>query len=87
MEKSLVLILVDGRCESAVEVQRILTEWGQFIKTRLGIHDGVLTGSQDSGLIILECIGGKQKVKELEECLNEIDGVKSRSVHLSLLDQ
>ncbi len=86
MKKSIVLILIDGRTETAVDVQELLTKWGCYIKTRLGLHDGVLTGCEDSGLIILEFVGDAQKAQELDSELSEIDGVKSQTVHLSLSD-
>ena len=40
--KELMIILVDTRKERASAVQKVLTTWGCLIKTRLGIHDGVL---------------------------------------------
>lgn len=84
MKKSIILLLVDGRSKSAVDVQQLLTEWGCYIKTRLGIHDGVQTGCEDSGLIILEFVGKEDKAKELEEALNKISAVHAQTVHLSI---
>jgi len=55
--KTILLILVGKRKDSAVKVQQILTAWGCNIKTRLGIHDGVLENCSDTGLLILELVG------------------------------
>jgi len=65
MEKTILLCLIDGRKKSAVNVQKILTEWGCLIKTRLGIHDGVLDNCSESGLIILELVVKKRKKRIL----------------------
>jgi hypothetical protein len=54
MKKSTLLILIGKRNEDAIKVQQILPAWGCIIKTRLGIHDGVLGNCSDEGLLILE---------------------------------
>ncbi|MDD5644252.1 MAG: hypothetical protein PHO00_02230 [bacterium] len=87
MEKTLLIVLVDKRKESAVTVQKILTEWGCMIKTRLGIHDGLLDDCSNSGLIILELVGQKQKRDELARKLNLLEGVQAKTVELSLKDK
>ena len=57
MDKTILIILVDKRKEEAATVQKILTDWGCMIKTRIGIHDGLLDSCTNSGLIILELVG------------------------------
>ena len=52
MEKNIILILIDSRKDSAVKVQKILTEWGCMVKTRLGLHEGVLSNCSDHGAYI-----------------------------------
>jgi hypothetical protein len=47
MKRTALLILVRHRQETAEKVQKILTGWGCYIKTRLGIHDGVLENCSD----------------------------------------
>ena len=84
MEKTLLVILVDKRKEEAVTVQKLLTESGCIIKTRLGIHDGVLDECSNSGLIILELVSEKEKHEELSKKLNLLDGVKTQLVNLAL---
>lgn len=84
MEKTVLIILVDHRKEAAPLVQKVLTGWGCLIKTRLGIHDGVLDNCSESGLIICELVGDKAKKDELADKLSRINGVKSKIVHLSL---
>ena len=84
MEKTVLLVLVNGRKESAVTVQKVLTDWGCTIKTRLGIHDGVLDSCTDSGLLVLDIVGEKEKNEEMTRKLNLVKGVKAEIVHLSV---
>jgi hypothetical protein len=84
MDKSVLLVLVDHRKRSAVKVQKILTAWGCLVKTRLGIHDGVLKHCSDTGLLILELVGEKAKRKELARKLGVLPGVTAKLVELSL---
>lgn len=82
MKKSILLILIGKRKEAAVKVQQILTAWGCMIKTRLGIHDGVLENCSDSGLIILELVGTDEQKQELARKLSVIPGVSSKLIDL-----
>ena len=84
MSKTLLLILVGKRKETAVKVQQILTAWGCIIKTRLGIHDGVLDNCSDEGLLILELHGTEEQKKELARKVEVLTGVSSKLVNLSL---
>lgn len=84
MKKQILLILIGSRKESAVTVQKILTGWGCLIKTRLGIHDGVLDECSDSGLLILEIVGDKKKHQEMARKLNLVKGVKTKFVELKV---
>ena len=83
MKRTLLLLLVDSRKKSAITVQKILTEWGCMIKTRLGIHDGVLDKCSDTGLIVMELVGEKDKKEELTRKLNVLPGVTAKLIELS----
>ncbi len=82
--KTLLLILVNKRKESAPTVQKILTDWGCIIKTRLGIHDDILEHCSNSGLIVLELVGEKKKQQELTRKLDILDGVNAKLIDLSV---
>ena len=86
MERTLLVILVDTRKKTAPTVQKILTDWGCLIKTRLGIHDGTLDKCSNSGLIILELVGEKEKHQELSQKLCLLEGVKTELLSLTLKD-
>ncbi len=83
-KKTVLLILIGKRKSSAIRVQKILTGWGCLIKTRLGIHDGVLDNCSDTGLVILELVGETSKKKELTRKLGLLSGVKAKLVELSV---
>jgi hypothetical protein len=82
MEKRVMLILVSSRNEAAEKVQKILSGWGCFIKTRLGLHDDVLDQCSESGLIFLELKGDVEKLDEIERKLNLVKGVDAKQVCL-----
>jgi hypothetical protein len=84
MGKTILLILVGKRKESAVKLQQILTGWGCIIKTRLGIHDGVLENCSDAGLVILELYGTQEQKDELARKVAVLPGVSSQLVQLSV---
>jgi len=80
--KTILLILIGKRKDAAVKVQQILTAWGCNIKTRLGIHDGVLENCSDTGLLILELVDKAEDNKEIARNVTLIQGVSSQLVEL-----
>ncbi len=84
MKRTVMLIMIDNRTETAVDVQKILTGWGRSIKTRLGIHDGALDTSEPGGLIMLELVGETEKHDELLRKLSLLKGVNAKLVRLQL---
>ena len=84
MKKSVLLILIGKRKEEAVKVQQILTGWGCIIKTRLGIHDGVMDNCSDEGLLILELHGTDEQKEELARKVPVLPGVSSKLVELEV---
>lgn len=84
MKKTILLILIGKRKEEAVKVQQILTGWGCLIKTRLGIHDGVLENCSDTGLLILEMVGTDEQNQEIARKLSVLPGVSSKLVELEI---
>lgn len=86
MKKTVLLILVGKRQDAAVNVQKTLTAWGCLIKTRLGLHSGVLSDCSDKGLIFCELVGNDDQNKELERKLDLIKGIKTELITLELDD-
>lgn len=84
MQKTVVAILVSHRNQAAANVQKVLTGWGCMIKTRLGIHEGILDDCSEKGLIILDLVGEEAKKEELVRKLNALSGVSAKRVDLEL---
>ncbi|RQD75719.1 MAG: hypothetical protein D5S01_04845 [Halanaerobium sp. MSAO_Bac5] len=77
---TIMAILIDKRTDAAPEVQKILTEHGCKIKTRLGMHES--SNCADQGMIILDLVVSDREVKELAEDLESVVGVKVKSMKL-----
>jgi len=84
MQKTVIAILVSHRNQAAANVQKVLTGWGCMIKTRLGIHEGILDDCSEKGLIILDLVGEEGKKEELVRKLNTLSGVSAKRVDLEL---
>ncbi|MBI9073463.1 MAG: hypothetical protein JEY94_17810 [Melioribacteraceae bacterium] len=84
MKKSVLMVLIGKRKEEAVKVQQILTGWGCIIKTRLGIHDGVMENCSDQGLLILELHGTQEQKEELARKVAVLPGIASKLVELEV---
>jgi len=84
MKKTVLVILIGKRKDTAVKVQQILTGWGCMIKTRLGIHDGVMDDCSEHGMLILELHGEEEKKQELARKLAVLPDVSSKLVELEL---
>ncbi|MFZ2325023.1 MAG: hypothetical protein WAV89_15180 [Ignavibacteriaceae bacterium] len=85
--KTILLILIGQRKQAAIQVQKVLTGWGCMIKTRLGIHDGVMENCSDQGLLILELAGEREKMNELARKVSFIKGVSSKLVDLKVVKE
>jgi hypothetical protein len=84
MKKDFMLILINLRKKEAVTVQKILTEWGCFIQTRLGLHNGVLDNCTETGTVFLELAGDKEKHDELCRKLNLLSGVSAKLIEMEV---
>jgi hypothetical protein len=66
---------ITERVKHVPEVQKILTEFGCFIKTRLGLHDVSETYCAPNGLLILEMAGDDAKIEQCAKKLKAVEGV------------
>jgi hypothetical protein len=69
---------IDDRLREAVEVQKLLTANGQFIKTRLGLHEIEKSASAANGLLVLELAGTDEQTRQLADGLNGLAGVEAK---------
>lgn len=67
-------IHIPNRFKHATEVQKVLTEYGCNIKTRLGLHDVDKEYCATNGLLLLEMYGKESNLKEMLNKLRIIDG-------------
>jgi hypothetical protein len=76
MEKHVILgVHITERLKKAVEVQKLLSEYGCNIKTRLGLHE-VQNVCSPNGILILEMYGDEAISLELAEKLDAIEGIE-----------
>ncbi|HNZ28495.1 MAG: hypothetical protein BWY84_00268 [Candidatus Aerophobetes bacterium ADurb.Bin490] len=81
MKKELIIVSITKRLEDAVLVQKVLTEHGCSIKTRLGLHDASPTSCSNTGLLILEIINPKD-ASVMAAKLKKIKGVNVKAVSI-----
>ena len=79
-DSTIMAILIDKRTDAAPTVQKILTEHGCIIKTRLGMHES--GNCADEGMIILDLTADDSEVDALEAELKSVDGVRVKSMVL-----
>lgn len=66
-------IHIPNRFNQAPGVQKILTEYGCSIKTRLGLHETNKEYCAINGLILLEMFGPENDMKEMVTKLKALD--------------
>jgi hypothetical protein len=76
MTKRIVLgIQVTNRVEKIPDVQKILTEYGCNIKTRLGLHEVSKSVCSTRGLLLLDTYGDEAEIIEMEKKLKKVKGL------------
>ncbi len=65
-------IYLNNRLNHSVQLQEVLTKYGCYIKTRLGLHEVSSDFCSSSGLIILELFGDVKMQDEMESALMAI---------------
>lgn len=66
---------IHGRMQHVPQVQKILTEYGCNIRTRLGLHETSDSECSPNGLLILELVGDPSRCREMTEKLRALDGI------------
>ncbi len=75
-KKCVIGVLVTNRVENAPQVQKILTECGCYIKTRIGLHEVTENICAPAGLILLELYGDDKAYADVEGKLKGIKGLQ-----------
>jgi hypothetical protein len=76
----LLAIHVTNRVKNASMLQALLSEYGCYIKTRLGLHEAGENYCSPNGIIILEFVSDEQKKDELVSKINAIVGVELKEI-------
>jgi len=77
-------IHITDRLKEALEVQKLLTEFGDQIKTRLGLHEieknvpGMK--SPRNGVLLVEMVPPEERIQEFMARLRKIQGVEVKSM-------
>ncbi|MGE4490440.1 MAG: hypothetical protein AB7E95_12940 [Kiritimatiellales bacterium] len=81
MEKHIIVgVHITERVKHAGDVQKVLTDFGCQIRTRLGLHEVDQNICSPNGMILLELVDDDAKVGELKQSLGTIDGVDVQSM-------
>jgi hypothetical protein len=71
---------ITERVTKAPEVQKVFTEFGCNIKTRIGLHDVDAAECSPSGIVLLEFFGEPSEAERMTTRLESIDGVFVQSM-------
>jgi hypothetical protein len=58
-------INVPSFAKNSGEIQKVLTEFGCSIRTRIGLHDVAEGVCSPNGLILIEFVGGEERADEM----------------------
>jgi hypothetical protein len=78
MEYKIVALKIGNRDGTALDVQRILTEYGCNIKVRLGLHDVQADSCSPAGLVLMEVIGDDKELEGFAKRLNGVPEVSAK---------
>ena len=81
MSKIIMGIQLEHRQEAVREVQALLTEYGCYIRTRLGVHEASEDSCGEKGLIIIELVNTRKDITdEMEMKLKQLDFVTVKTM-------
>ncbi len=75
-------IHVTNRVKHAGVIQKVLTQYGTNIKTRVGLHD-ITDDLAANGIILLEMVGNERQCLSILKKLNAIKGVEAKKMVFS----
>ena len=75
---TIVAVHITDRLKEAVDIQGVLTKYGDIIKTRLGLHEVDAGGM--SGLLLLDVIPPNDRIEQFESDLKQIEGVEVKTI-------
>lgn len=76
-------IFVGDRQQESLEVQKILTNYGCSIKTRVGLHEVTNEFCSIGGLILLELTGKEKEQENLIKALEDINNIQVKKMEFN----
>ena len=73
-------IHVTDRLRNASEIQKVFTDFGGHIKTRLGLHEVAGDALAAEGVVLLELVGGDQVRADMVARLGGIEGIEVKEM-------
>jgi hypothetical protein len=70
---------VTNRIKKAQPVQKAFSQFGDVIRTRLGLHEVSKEYSSPEGLMLLDIVG-EPKARQLQKTLNKISGIETKLI-------
>jgi len=70
---------VTDRLKKVPSVQKVLSEYGDVIRTRLGLHEVSKEFSAPGGILILDIVT-EAKARQLQKALDRIKGIETKLV-------
>ncbi|MCP4376340.1 MAG: hypothetical protein GY794_09220 [bacterium] len=75
---TIVAVHITDRLTEAADIQGVLTKYGDIIRTRLGLHELETGGA--SGILLLDMTPPADRITQLEDDLQQIEGVEVKSI-------
>ncbi|MDQ2087141.1 hypothetical protein RBH29_11960 [Herbivorax sp. ANBcel31] len=80
-EYNVMAVVINHRSNKAPKVQEVFTKHGCNIKMRVGLHETENVCSEE-GLVLLQVTGNEEEIKSLENQLNDIEGVRAKTLSI-----
>jgi hypothetical protein len=68
---------ITNRLKKVPPVQKILSQYGDVIRTRLGLHEVGKDYSSPEGVLILDIVG-ESKARQLQKTLDKLQGIETK---------
>jgi hypothetical protein len=76
---AILTVHVTDRLKEVPVVQKTLSQYGDVIRTRLGLHQIDKDSSSPEGILILDVVK-ESKARQLQKALNKIKGIETKLV-------
>jgi hypothetical protein len=76
---AILVVHVTDRIKEVPAVQASLSQFGDVIKTRLGLHEVGEEYSSPQGVLVLDILG-EPKAKQLQKSLDKVKGIETKLV-------